>query len=779
MKHILPLSFALVMSVSTAFGQVLIDKSIDLTGSNPADSRVMGIKQVSDAQDAVSAEALQKGGLIYASVTGGPNAYTLAFAPAISTPYSEGMTVLFKANGDNTGAVTLNGISLRKDVTTALGAGDIKDNQIITVVYDGANFQLASRTADNNSGGTVTSVSTSAANNGVTATWTNPTTTPALTIGLGAITPSSVAATGTVTGSNLSGTHTGNSSGTNTGDQDLSGLTPNSRNITINGSTQNLSADRTWNVGTVTSVGTTAANNGLTATWTNPTTTPGLTLGMGTITPTGINATGNISTTGTIGASNFSGSSSGTNTGDQTLSGLGGVPTSRTITINGTPLDLSADRTWSVGTVTSIAVTAPLTGGTITGSGTIGMPAATASVNGYLTSGNFANFNTAYTSRISSLTTTGNSGAATLASNTLNIPIYVGGSGTQNRIPKFNNAGGTTIGNSNIFDNGTLIGLFHTGPTAKLDVATGALGGTAGNTVEMFRVQGSNGNGSMLDIKQVRTSAGSDWTSAATRIQQKIDATFQGYMQFNGTGNTYGISFGTGGTTTAPGDVPERLKIASNGNVTINNLAGTGSRAVYADANGTLSTSTFSDWKLVAKDDFETTTNTGTWTGNTTTTGLVAGTFSRQQFAAGGIAGGNWVLANLSGTEDIVMKGLFDISAYPHTEVMVKFSYYFIDSWDGEWAWAGVSTGTTSAPFLIWKDDYDVDCCTPFTTSSGVGGHGAAASVFGSVFSDKQTRGEGQFKTTSNTICVMFGSNLNEGTANESYAIDNIEIYVR
>jgi len=42
------------------------------------------------------------------------------------------------------------------------------------------------------SSGTVNSVSTAMANNGVTATWANSTTTPALTIGLGAITPSSV-----------------------------------------------------------------------------------------------------------------------------------------------------------------------------------------------------------------------------------------------------------------------------------------------------------------------------------------------------------------------------------------------------------------------------------------------------------------------------------------------------------------------------------------------------------------------------------------------------------
>jgi predicted heme/steroid binding protein len=61
-----------------------------------------------------------------------------------------------------------------------------------------------------------------------------------------------------------------------------------------------------------------------------------------------INVSNNNATFGgTLSASNLS----GTNTGDQTLSGLGGVPTSRTLTINGTAYDLSADRTWSVGTV--------------------------------------------------------------------------------------------------------------------------------------------------------------------------------------------------------------------------------------------------------------------------------------------------------------------------------------------------------------------------------------------------------------------------------------------
>ncbi len=65
-------------------------------------------------------------------------------------------------------------------------------------------------------GGTVTSMSIVTAN-GVSGTVANPTTTPAITLTLGAITPSSVNASGTLAGSNFSGS----SSGSNTGDQTI------------------------------------------------------------------------------------------------------------------------------------------------------------------------------------------------------------------------------------------------------------------------------------------------------------------------------------------------------------------------------------------------------------------------------------------------------------------------------------------------------------------------------------------------------------------------------
>jgi len=114
-----------------------------------------------------------------------------------------------------------------------------------------------------------------------------------------------------------------------------------------------------------------------------------------------------------------------------TLLGYTPANAATTLTINGTAYDISANRTWSVGTVTSIATTGPLTGGTITGSGTIGITQATTSTDGYLSSTDWNTFNNKQGAL--TLTTTGSSGAATLVGTTLNIPNY--GSVIGNYVP--------------------------------------------------------------------------------------------------------------------------------------------------------------------------------------------------------------------------------------------------------------------------------------------------------------------------------------------------------
>lgn len=90
-------------------------------------------------------------------------------------------------------------------------------------------------------------------------------------------------------------------------------------------------------------------------------------------------------------------------------SDVGAVPTSRTLTINGTAYDLTADRSWSVGTVTSVALSVPtgltITGSPITGSGTL----AIGLQSGYSipTTASQTNWDAAYNDKINSASVSG------------------------------------------------------------------------------------------------------------------------------------------------------------------------------------------------------------------------------------------------------------------------------------------------------------------------------------------------------------------------------------
>ena len=123
----------------------------------------------------------------------------------------------------------------------------------------------------------------------------------------------------------------------------------------------------------------------------------------------------------------------------------GYVPTTRTLTINGVTEDLSADRTWSVGTVTDVAaLTLGTTGtdlsstvatGTTTPVITLNVPTASASNRGALSSTDWSTFN----SKESALTF---STGLTRTTNTITANLSTGVSGGQSVI------GGTASGNN-------------------------------------------------------------------------------------------------------------------------------------------------------------------------------------------------------------------------------------------------------------------------------------------------------------------------------------------
>jgi len=165
---------------------------------------------------------------------------------------------------------------------------------------------------------------------------------------------------------------------------------PQSRIITINGTAQDLSADRTYNVGTVTNV---AASGGT-----------GISIGGSPVTGSG---------TITI-----------TNTAPDQVVSLTGAGTTTT---SGTyPNFTITSNDQYVGTVTSVNATVPtgfeVSGVPITSSGTVDIKFAS----GYSlpTNAKQTQWDTAYTKRLDSLTVTGSSGSATLTSNVLNVPTY-------------------------------------------------------------------------------------------------------------------------------------------------------------------------------------------------------------------------------------------------------------------------------------------------------------------------------------------------------------------
>jgi len=153
--------------------------------------------------------------------------------------------------------------------------------------------------------GTVTSVSVTTAN-GVSGSVATATTTPAISLTLGAIAPTSVAASGTVTGSNLSGTNTGNQV-----------VPANEAGASNNFLTAYNSSTGAWTKAQPTWANVDKATSSIADITTRSHTA---------LSDIGTNTHSQIDTD----LSRLT-NTSGSNTGDQTLAGLGGVPTSRTV----------------------------------------------------------------------------------------------------------------------------------------------------------------------------------------------------------------------------------------------------------------------------------------------------------------------------------------------------------------------------------------------------------------------------------------------------------------
>jgi len=120
-----------------------------------------------------------------------------------------------------------------------------------------------------------------------------------------------------------------------------------------------------------------------------------------------------------------------------------------------------------------------------------------------------------------------------------------------------------------------VVSIGTTTPVAsvKLQVDAGPLGTSASDQLKYQIFSSTNpNNGDFLEITNTRQVAGNEWYGAGSRLQQRVDASYMGYVQFNGgvagARNDAGILFGTG-QSASPTGVLERMRIDTNGNVGI------------------------------------------------------------------------------------------------------------------------------------------------------------------------------------------------------------------
>jgi hypothetical protein len=263
---------------------------------------------------------------------------------------------------------------------------------------------------------------------------------------------------------------------------------PTSRTITINGTTQDLSANRTFNVGTVTSVAAlTLGTSGtdLSSTVANGTTTPVITLNV---------PTASAANRGALSAADWTTFNSKENAitagttaqyyrGDKTFQTLNTAAVPELTNLYYTEARVSANANVAANTAARHnAVTLGTANGLSLSTQQLSLGLASSSANGALSSTDWTTFNN--------------------KQNALTNPVT--GTGTTNFLPKF--TGTSTIGNSIVFDNGSVVSI---GTNATLvqtlnineTYASQSLNSTSGNFAYIGLLNGATGGGFNLAVE--------------------------------------------------------------------------------------------------------------------------------------------------------------------------------------------------------------------------------------------------------------------------------------
>ena len=279
-----------------------------------------------------------------------------------------------------------------------------------------------------------------------------------------------------------------------------------------------------------------------------------------------------LTTSGSSGASTYS--SGVLNIPTYTLAGLGGAAAATTITINGTAQDLSASRTFSVGTVTSVSGTGTVSGLTLTGSIT-NSGSLTLGGTLTLTSGNVTTALgfTPYNSTNPAGYTTNTGTVTSIVAGTYLTGGTITGSGTIAVDATTTNTADKIVARdaSGNFSAGTITATL-TGTASNATTAGGLAVHTDRNN-EVNKIVRTDANG-YIQAGWINTTSGDNGTTAIDRIYASSDAYIRYYTPANFR-TVLDVPTRTGGSASGTWGISVTGNAATATNVAYSGLTGT------------------------------------------------------------------------------------------------------------------------------------------------------------------------------------------------------------
>ena len=213
------------------------------------------------------------------------------------------------------------------------------------------------------------------------------------------------------------------------------------------------------------------------------------------------------------------------------------------------------------GTVTSIATTAPITGGTITGTGTIGIDNATGTTVGAAAIQAGTGISVSDSNGVYTITNSSPSSGGTVTGVTGTAPIVSSGGAAPDI--SISNATGTTVGAAAI-EAGTGISVSDSNGVYTITNSSPSSGGTVTSVSATAPVQSSGGTTPTISVDTDPVAAGSAKLSTGDQIQTAIDSAVSGLG--SGTVTSVAVSAGTGISISGS-------PITSSGTITVTNSA--------------------------------------------------------------------------------------------------------------------------------------------------------------------------------------------------------------